>query len=68
MEKSIKGEKDMEKESKFRKLEWLKEYMPTEQYKKLEKEVEEWSNKLQEESYMEGYDYAIQLLKESRKK
>lgn len=58
-------EVSMDKEKSLHILEWIKSYITDDKQKRFENEMETLLNEIQEDAFMEGYCYAIQLLKDS---
>lgn len=49
-------------------LKTIKEYVPDEKWKTFTSEMEQVINDMEEEAFMNGYCYAIQILQDSLKK
>lgn len=58
----------MDNQKSCQKLEKIKRFVPDRKQREFEKELKMVLEEIQNEAYMEGYCYAIQLLKDSMRK
>lgn len=59
------GDENTDQEKADTDLEWLNKFISNERQEDVEKEIAEILELIQRKSYMEGYEYAIQVLNES---